>query len=42
MNLVGLEIISLTESSMYSAMVTHQKHSQSSEVFHKDQFLVQH
>ena len=31
-----------TRSSMYSTMVTYQKHSQSSEVFHKDQVSVQH
>ena len=42
MNLLGLKIISLTGNSMYSTMATYQKHSQSSEVFHKDQFSVRH
>ena len=36
------EIISLNGNNMYSTMVTYQKHSQSSEVFHKDQFSVQY
>ena len=38
MNLFRLNIISLTGSSIYSTMLTYQKHSQSSEVFNKDQF----
>ena len=42
MNLLGLKINSLTGNNMYSTMVTYQKHSQSSEVFHKDQFSVQY
>ena len=42
MNLLGLKIISLTGSSMYSTMGIYQKHSQSSQAFHKDQFSVQH
>ena len=42
MNLLGLKIISLTGNNMYSTMVTYQKHFQSSEMFHKDQFSVQH
>ena len=39
MNLLGLKIISLTGSSIYSTMVTYQKHSQSSEVFQKGSIL---
>ena len=42
MNLLGLKIISLTRNNIYSMMVTYQKLSQSSEVFQKDQFSVQH
>ena len=37
MNLLGLKIISLTGNNIYFTMVTYQKLSQSSEVFHKDQ-----
>ena len=39
MNLLGLKIISLTGSSMCSRMVAYQKHSHSSEVFHKEIIL---
>ena len=42
MNLVDLKIIYLTESSRYSTLVIYQKHSQSSEVFCKDQFSDNH
>ena len=42
MSLLGLKITSLTGSSVYSTMVTYQKRSQSSEVFRKDQFSIQH
>ena len=42
MNLLGSKIISLTGNSMYSTMVTYRKYSLLSEVYHKDQFSVQH
>ena len=42
MHLLGLKIISLTGNNIYSTMVIYQKLSQSSEVFHKDPFSVEH
>ena len=42
MNLLGLKIVSLTGNGIYCTIVTYQKQSQSSEVFHMDKFLIQH